>query len=92
MCESTASPAEAASSAPVAATGPAVDPIRLEPVDEISVTTLVDNVYDALLAGGGDDDDDDDDRTVRAPFAAGTAVAPQFESGRTPSGCWPNTG
>jgi 7,8-dihydropterin-6-yl-methyl-4-(beta-D-ribofuranosyl)aminobenzene 5'-phosphate synthase len=75
MCESTVSVAEATITAPVPATGPAVDPIHLEPVDEIRVTTLVDNVYDALLAG--------DDRTVRAPFTAGTAIAPQFESGST---------
>jgi len=27
--------------------GPAVDPIALEPVDEIVITTLVDNAYDA---------------------------------------------
>ena len=38
-----------------------------------SITTLVDNVYDALLT--------DDQRTTRAPFRAGTARAPQFEGG-----------
>ena len=32
-------------------TGSAVDPITLEPVDEVVGTTLVDNVYDALLDG-----------------------------------------
>ena len=53
----------------------AVDPIALEPVDEVVITTLVDNVYDALLTG--------DERTTRAPFKAGTARAPQFEAGST---------
>src|SRR3954467_2640772 len=75
MCE--ASPGEAAA-APRAATGSAVDPIVLEPVDEVHVTTLVDNVYDALLAG--------DERTSRAPFTAGTARAPQFDGGSTSVG------
>jgi hypothetical protein len=40
----------------------------------VLVTTLVDNVYDALLPG--------DDRVRRLPFTAGTAAAPQF-AGRT---------
>jgi 7,8-dihydropterin-6-yl-methyl-4-(beta-D-ribofuranosyl)aminobenzene 5'-phosphate synthase len=31
--------------------GSAADPIALEPVDDVGVTTLVDNVYDALLTG-----------------------------------------
>jgi 7,8-dihydropterin-6-yl-methyl-4-(beta-D-ribofuranosyl)aminobenzene 5'-phosphate synthase len=43
--------AGASLSAPRAVTGSATDPIRLEPVDELRVTTLVDNVFDALLAG-----------------------------------------
>jgi 7,8-dihydropterin-6-yl-methyl-4-(beta-D-ribofuranosyl)aminobenzene 5'-phosphate synthase len=47
-------------------------------VDEIVVTTLVDNVYDALLT--------DDERTTRTPFSAGTARAPQFEAGTTTVG------
>jgi 7,8-dihydropterin-6-yl-methyl-4-(beta-D-ribofuranosyl)aminobenzene 5'-phosphate synthase len=33
--------------------GEAVDPIALEPVDEVSVTMLMDNSYDGLLAGTG---------------------------------------
>jgi 7,8-dihydropterin-6-yl-methyl-4-(beta-D-ribofuranosyl)aminobenzene 5'-phosphate synthase len=45
------------------------------PVDEVIVTTLVDNIYDALLASN--------DTITRAPFAAGAARAPQFESGST---------
>jgi 7,8-dihydropterin-6-yl-methyl-4-(beta-D-ribofuranosyl)aminobenzene 5'-phosphate synthase len=55
-----------------------VDPIGLEPVDEVIVTTLVDNTYDALLPG--------DERTSRAPFGAGLAQAPQFEGGTTAVG------
>ena len=61
----------------------AVDPIALEPVDEVLVTTLVDNVYDALLTG--------DDRIRRAPFGVARAAAPQFEGGSTRSGLWPST-
>jgi 7,8-dihydropterin-6-yl-methyl-4-(beta-D-ribofuranosyl)aminobenzene 5'-phosphate synthase len=78
MCESTVSLVAAAATAPVSATGLTVDSIRLEPVDEIRMTTLVDNVYGALHAG--------DDRIVRTPFAVGTAIAPQFENGRTTVG------
>lgn len=63
---------------PRPAPGAAVDPIALTPVDELLVTTLVDNVYDALLPA--------DERTRRAPFTVGTAVAPQFEDGRTAVG------
>lgn len=60
--------------APRAATGDAVDPIALEPVDEVRITTLVDNVYDGLLPG--------DDTVTRAPMATPVA-APQFEGGGT---------
>ena len=67
-----------AGSVPRAAPGSAVDPIGLEPVDEVIVTTLVDNTYDALLPG--------DERTSRAPFGAGLAQAPQFEGGTTAVG------
>ena len=63
---------------PRPAPGAAVDPITLVPVDELLVTTLVDNVYDALLPG--------DESTRRAPFQAGTAAAPQFDGGRTAVG------
>ncbi|MHA3701968.1 MBL fold metallo-hydrolase [Jatrophihabitans sp. YIM 134969] len=63
---------------PRPAPGAAVDPVTLAPVDEVVVTTLVDNVYDALL--------ESDDRTTRAPFAVGTARAPQFAAGRTTVG------
>jgi len=57
--------------------GSAADPIALEPVDDV-VTTLVDNVYDALLTSDGS--------ITRAPLAAGTAQAPQFEPGVPTSG------
>lgn len=78
MCDTTSDGSGAARTLPRAAPGAAVDPIALEPVDELLVTTLVDNVYDALLPGA--------DGVRRAPFAAGTAVAPQFEGGRTAVG------
>jgi len=41
------------SAAPRAAAGEAVDPIDLEPVDEVVVTMLVDNSYDGLLTDAG---------------------------------------
>ena len=78
MCESPGSPAEAAAAAPTPASGSAVDPISLAPVDEVRITTLVDNVFDALLPDG--------EGTRRAPFRAGTAHAPQFEDGTTTVG------
>ena len=78
MCSETENIRQVASAAPRPATGPAVDPISLEPVDEIVITTLVDNVYDALLAG--------DTRISRAPFSVGTAKAAQFEGGSTTVG------
>ena len=51
MCVPGLGVAGASLSAPRAVTGSATDPIRLEPVDELRVTTLVDNVFDALLVG-----------------------------------------
>lgn len=53
MCESHDAHADAQRSAPRSAPGPARDPITLEPVDEIVVTMLVDNVYDGLMADMG---------------------------------------
>lgn len=50
MCTETADPAAVAVAAPRPALGAATDPIALEPVDELSVTVLTDNSYDALLA------------------------------------------
>ena len=65
---------EAVTSLPQPVTGDAVDPITLEPVDEVVVTTLVDNFFDALLPG--------DDRVTRAGFV-GRVAAQQFEGGGT---------
>jgi 7,8-dihydropterin-6-yl-methyl-4-(beta-D-ribofuranosyl)aminobenzene 5'-phosphate synthase len=78
MCGSPADPRQVAVAMPRPAPGSAVDPIALEPVDEIVITTLVDNVYDALLTG--------DERTTRAGFSVGRAPAPQFLTGSTTVG------
>ncbi len=64
--------------APRPVEGPAVDPIRLPPVDEITITTLVDNTFDALLVSAGGVD--------RPPLGTGQVEAPQFEGGRTGAG------
>ena len=45
-----------------------VEAIALEPVDVVHLTTLVDNLYDALLGG--------QETITRAPLAAGMAEAP----------------
>jgi 7,8-dihydropterin-6-yl-methyl-4-(beta-D-ribofuranosyl)aminobenzene 5'-phosphate synthase len=78
MCEPTATADDTLASMPRPAEGPAVDPIALEPVDEIEITTLVDNVFDALLPG--------DERVRRASLGTGTVSAPQFDGGRTSAG------
>lgn len=79
MCDGgSAHGSEVSRSVPRPAPGAGVDPITLVPVDEVLVTTLVDNVYDALLTG--------DERTRRADFSVGTAAAPQFEGGATAVG------
>jgi 7,8-dihydropterin-6-yl-methyl-4-(beta-D-ribofuranosyl)aminobenzene 5'-phosphate synthase len=75
MCEESATAENLGAATPRPVPGSAVDPITLNPVDEVVVTTLVDNVYDALLGG--------QETITRAPFAAGMAQAPQFESGTT---------
>jgi 7,8-dihydropterin-6-yl-methyl-4-(beta-D-ribofuranosyl)aminobenzene 5'-phosphate synthase len=49
MCEESATAENIRAATPAAVPGSAVDPITLKPVDEVVVTTLVDNVYDALL-------------------------------------------
>lgn len=56
-----------------------MDPIALEPVDEITITTLVDNSYDALMGDVGPAR-----RTGMAQVP--TVAAAQFEEGRTASG------
>jgi 7,8-dihydropterin-6-yl-methyl-4-(beta-D-ribofuranosyl)aminobenzene 5'-phosphate synthase len=78
MCNESATAESIRTAAPHPAPGTAVDPITLKPVDEVVVTTLVDNVYDALLEG--------QQTITRAPFATGIAQAPQFESGTTQVG------
>ncbi|MFJ8008198.1 MBL fold metallo-hydrolase [Streptomyces fagopyri] len=79
MCDSThASVPDAARTAPRPAPGTATDPITLAPVDEIRITVLMDNTYDALLVG--------DSRTGRAGFGPATVPAGQFVSGRTSVG------
>ena len=75
MCEEPATAENIRAATPHPVPGSAVDPITLKPVDEVVVTTLVDNVYDALLGG--------EETITRAPLAAGVAQAPQFESGAT---------
>jgi 7,8-dihydropterin-6-yl-methyl-4-(beta-D-ribofuranosyl)aminobenzene 5'-phosphate synthase len=64
---------------PRAIEGEAVDPIGLEPVDEVSVTTLVDNSYDGLMADMGPARRMAMGQTPRVP-------APQFEQGETVAG------
>ena len=77
MCEG-GDPAAAIPAIPRPAPGAAVDPITLAPVDEVAVTVLVDNTYDALLIG--------DERVRRPSFAVGSAPAPQFVGGTTLTG------
>ena len=75
MCKESATASDVRAAIPHPVVGSAADPIALEPADDVVVTTLVDNVYDALLTG--------DNTITRAPLAAGTAQAPQFEPGLT---------
>jgi len=72
------SAAEAAWSAPRAAAGQAVDPVSLPEVDEVTVTTMVDNVFDALLASAA--------RVARPSPGAGRVAAAQFAGGETVAG------
>ena len=59
---------------PRLAEGAAVDPITLEPVDEVTITTLVDNSYDALMGDMGP--------AKRMPMGRTPRVAsPLFEEG-----------
>lgn len=79
MCEAAGDAAAVAAVTPRPALGDAVDPIGLEPVDSVEITTLVDNTFDALLADGTE-------AMRRVSFAAGTAAAPQFTGGATSVG------
>jgi 7,8-dihydropterin-6-yl-methyl-4-(beta-D-ribofuranosyl)aminobenzene 5'-phosphate synthase len=72
------SAAEAAWSAPRAAEGAAVDPVTLPEADEVTVTTMVDNTFDALLASSRG--------VARAPMGAGRVAARQFAGGETVAG------
>jgi 7,8-dihydropterin-6-yl-methyl-4-(beta-D-ribofuranosyl)aminobenzene 5'-phosphate synthase len=65
VCEESATAENLRAATPHPVPGSAVDPITLKPVDEVVVTTLVDNVYDALLGG--------QEMITRVLFAAGTA-------------------
>lgn len=77
MCHSPGNFAEFIAAMPRPAPGTAVDPVGLEPVDEVEIVTLVDNVFDGLLPS--------DERTRRPPMG-GHVAAPQFEGGTTPAG------
>ncbi|MEX5637778.1 hypothetical protein [Parafrankia sp. FMc2] len=68
----------ARASLPRPASGAAVDPVALVPVDEVVVTALMDNTYDGLLPG--------DERVIRPPRGVGLVEAPQFEAGITTAG------
>lgn len=79
MCDTAhASAADASRSAPHPVRGSAVDPIALETVDEVHITILMDNTFDALLVG--------DMHTTRTGFGPADLVAEQFEHGRTAAG------
>jgi len=84
LCKESATAGDVRAAMPHPVVGSAADPIALEPADDVVVTTLVDNVYDALLTG--------DNTITRAPLAAGTAQAPQFEPGYTNVGLMPEHG
>ena len=64
--------------APRVAEGPAVDPIGLQPVDQVAVTTLIDNTFDALLVS--------QQGVVRPGIGTGVVPADTFTGGRTAAG------
>src|SRR3984957_21063978 len=79
MCdEHEHSAAAAAWSAPRAAEGAAVDPVTLPEVDEVAVTTMVDNTFDVLLASAHG--------VSRTSSGAGRAPARQFADGEAIAG------
>jgi len=84
MCtEEDRSAAEAGWTAPRLAEGPAVDPVTLPEVDEVAVTTMVDNTFDALLAAG---ELVSGDKVGRTSMGAGRVAAGQFADGETLAG------
>lgn len=72
MCDTTNA------SAPRAVTGAAVDPISLSPVDEVRITILMDNSFDALLP--------DTPVVRRAGATVGPVPVPGFENATSPIG------
>lgn len=72
-------PGELQAARPRSIEGEAVDPITLEPVDEVVITTLVDNSYDGLMPDMGPARRAAMSRTPRVP-------APQFQQGETVPG------
>jgi 7,8-dihydropterin-6-yl-methyl-4-(beta-D-ribofuranosyl)aminobenzene 5'-phosphate synthase len=78
MCDDHGDLAGAAWSAPRAAEGPAVDPVTLPEVDEVAVTTMVDNTFDALLASASG--------VTRPSMGTGRVAARQFTDGETVTG------
>jgi 7,8-dihydropterin-6-yl-methyl-4-(beta-D-ribofuranosyl)aminobenzene 5'-phosphate synthase len=80
MCDEpgNAAAADAARSVPRPAEGRAVDPVTLPEVDEVTVTTLVDNTFDALLPSTRG--------VIRPPLGAGRVAARLFAGGATVAG------
>jgi 7,8-dihydropterin-6-yl-methyl-4-(beta-D-ribofuranosyl)aminobenzene 5'-phosphate synthase len=78
MCQDFGGETERDVAVPRDADGPAVDPIALLAVDEVTVTTLVDNTFDALLVSDGD--------VSRPPMGAGLVSSPLFDGNRTVAG------
>ena len=72
------SAAEVAWATPRAAEGAAVDPVTLPEVNEVAVTTMVDNTFDALLVSAG--------IVSRPSRGAGRVAAGQFTDGKTVAG------
>jgi 7,8-dihydropterin-6-yl-methyl-4-(beta-D-ribofuranosyl)aminobenzene 5'-phosphate synthase len=81
MCDTdgVGSDAEVRSAMPRPAVGTALDPVALEPVDEVVITMLVDNSFDPLMSDVGPV------RRVK-PVELATAVASQFVDGITAPG------
>jgi len=78
MCDEPEHAGEAEAAVPRAADGLAVDPIALPEVDEITITTLADNVFDALLASTPG--------VTRVQMDTGAVPAVQFTHGTTSAG------